>query len=121
MVDTGIFATTAEVQRFVGTNASATYNVEAGINQYISFIEAFINVTCGYNFSDNYTSLNVDTKRLLSLAACSGVAMLVLNTDMAGFNKIAEVQTRFNVHAYWLDKCLALLKDKKAVDKINEG
>ena len=40
MADTGIFATTAEVQRKVGANASTTANVEAFINQYMTEAEA---------------------------------------------------------------------------------
>ena len=36
MADTGIFATTAEVQRKVGANASSTANVEAYINDFMT-------------------------------------------------------------------------------------
>ena len=36
MADTGIFATTAEVQRKVNANASSTSNVEAYINQFMT-------------------------------------------------------------------------------------
>ena len=62
MADTGIFATTAEVQRHVGANASATSNVEAYINQFMTEAESFINAFTRYNWSDAFASLNVDVR-----------------------------------------------------------
>jgi len=55
MADTGIFATTAEVQRKVGANASTTSNVEAYINQYMTEAESYINTVTGVNYSDSYS------------------------------------------------------------------
>ena len=40
MADTGVFATTAEVSRKAGANASATSNAEAYINQYMAEVKA---------------------------------------------------------------------------------
>lgn len=84
MVDTGIFATTAEVQKYVPTWANATYNAEAYINEFISFWESYINNVCNYNFSDNYSTLNVDAKRLLSLFVVANVVMDICSMDISG-------------------------------------
>ena len=69
MVDTGIFATTAEVERKAGANASATSKAEAYVNDYMTQAESVINTMCRYNFSDNYATLNADTKNILKEVA----------------------------------------------------
>ena len=43
MADTGIFATTTEVQHKSGDGASSTSNVEALINDYMTQAEGLIN------------------------------------------------------------------------------
>lgn len=91
MADEGIFATTAEVQKYVPEWANATYNAEAYINQFISFWESYINNLTEYNFSDNYATLNVDVKRILSLMACANVAMDICAMDHSGTDiRVAE-------------------------------
>ena len=81
MADTGIFATTAEVSRKAGANASGTSNVEAYINQYMTEAEAEINVATGKNWSDVYSKLNVDVQGILKRAASSLAATDVINFD----------------------------------------
>ncbi len=90
--DTGIFATTAEVQMYVPGWASATYNEEAHINQFISFWESYINCYCGYNFSDDYAGLaSSDVKRLLSLFVVANVVMDICSMDISGTEiRVAE-------------------------------
>ena len=75
MVDTGIFATTAEVQRKAGSGASATSKAEAYVNDYMTQVEAEINATCRYNFSDSYGRLNANTKGLLKQSAFNMAAI----------------------------------------------
>ena len=118
MADTGIFATTAEVQRKVGANASTTSNAEAYINQFMTEVESFINSTCRYNFSDNYTSLNVDVKGLLKQAASAKAAMMVIAYDGSGFPS-GEEALRLNVLRDEFIQSLTLLKEQKVVDFMN--
>ena len=80
-MDTGIFATTAEVSRKAGANASATSNVEAYINDFITQAESEINVATGFNWSDAYAGLNVDVKGILKRAASCLAATDVINFD----------------------------------------
>ncbi len=96
MVDEGLFATTAEVQRKVGANVSATSNVEAFINQYMTEAESLINWTTNNNWSDDFTALNVDVKGLLKMAASAKAAMMVINYDTAGMQSRESAQ-RLNV------------------------
>ena len=116
MADTGIFCTTAEVQRKAGANASTTSNVEAYINDFVTQAESFINVTCLYNFSDAYSSLNADVKGLLKEVASNLAAIYVINYDMSGFSSRVEAETMLDVLRDRVVKGLELLKSKVHVD-----
>lgn len=121
MVDTGIFATTLEVQYKVGANASSTANAEAYINSFMTQAESFINVAVRYNFSDAYSTLNVDVKGLLKQAASCLAAMMVINYDLSGFKTIAEAQTRLSVLDDQATAAINLLKDYKKVNFMKDA
>jgi len=116
MADTGIFATTAEVQRKVGANASSTSNAEAYINQYMTEAESLINSATRYNWSDAYSTLNVDVKGILKMAASAKAAMMVIQYDMSGFRSVAEAQTMLNVLTDEYNKGIKELVDLKVRD-----
>ncbi len=113
MADTGIFATTLEVQRKVGANASSTSNVESYINDYMTQAESYINSVTKFNWSDAYSTLNVDVKGLLKRAAACLAAMSVISYDMSGFLSLGEAQTRLNFLAYEANQCIQQLKDQE--------
>lgn len=119
MADTGIFATTAEVQRKAGANASTTSNVEAYINDFITQAESFINTICKYNFSDTYSTLSVDVRGILKECAACLAAIDVINYDMSGFTSRQEALTMLNILWAKSQDCLRLLKDKKYTDFIS--
>lgn len=120
MVDTGIFATTAEVQAKVGANASATANAEAYINQFMTEAESYINCITKYNWSDAYAGLSVDVKGILKMAASCIAAIKVINYDMSGM-ALSEAQTRIDVLTWWVDECIKLLKDDNVRAFISEA
>jgi hypothetical protein len=115
MADTGIFATTSEVQAKVGANSSATYNAEAYINKYMTEAESYINSVCCFNFSDAYATLNVDVKGLLKEAASNIAAMYVIQADMSGFPSLREAETRLDVLNNRIEKALSQLKEKAVI------
>jgi len=121
MADTGIFATTAEVQRKAGANASATSKAEAYINDYMTQVESTINATVRYNFSDNYSSLNVDTKNILKEIASNLAAIYVIQYDMSGFTSRIEAEDMINVLRDGALRGLSVLRDKKTQDFINNS
>lgn len=121
MADTGIFATTAEVGYKVGANASSTANAEAYINSFMTQVESYINVECGYNYSDAYSGLNADVKGLLKECASNLAALYVINYDMSGFTSRAEAQTMLDVLNYRAQQCLKLLKDKNNQKFVNSA
>src|SRR3990167_5656490 len=114
MVDTGIFATTAEVQRKVGANASATSNVEAYINQFMTEAESYINVLTGFNWSDDYSTLNVDVKGILKEAASNLAAIYVLNYDYTTVTSATsriELEDRVNLLWARFNQCIKVLRE----------
>ncbi len=109
MADTGIFATTAEVQRKVGTGSSSTSNVEAYINDYMTQAESYINVLTGKNWSDAYTALNVDVKGVLKEAASNLAAIYVLIYDTSGIIPDRRAENRINMLWQRLVQCCKVL------------
>lgn len=112
MADTGIFATTAEVQKKVGAGASSTANAEAYINQYMTEAESYINTESGYNWSDAYSALNVDVKGILKETASDLAAMRVILYDTSGYRSRAEVNLMINYMHDRVQKNIALLRNE---------
>jgi|TARA_R100000501_G_C2630530_1_gene125951 outer membrane protein OmpA-like peptidoglycan-associated protein len=119
MADTGIFATTAEVGYKAGANASGTSNSEAYINNYMTQVESFINSAVRFNFSDNYSTLNVDTKNILKQIASDLAAIYVIQFDMSGFTTRIEAEDMVNILRDAALRGISILRDKKVQDFIN--
>ena len=113
MADNGVFATTAEVQRKAGANASSTSNVEAYINDYMTQVESYNNSFCRYNFSDNYSTLNADVKGLLKEVASNLAAIYVIEYDFSGFTSRLEAESMIRTLHRRAGEGLAILRDKK--------
>lgn len=124
MADTGIFATTAEVARKAGDNASATSVAEVYVNDFMTQAESLINGAARYNFSDNYSTLNVDVKAILKLVASNLAAIYVLNYKPTGDDgKLSriEYEDRINILRDGYLMGLSILRDKKVEDFINKA
>lgn len=122
MADDGIFCTNAEVERKAGANASATSKATAYTDQYLTEIESTINTLARYNFSDNYGTLNVDTKNILKEIATDLAAIYVINYDMSAIvaaGSLIEAEDRITVLRDAALRGLSLLRDKKQQDFIN--
>ena len=121
MADTGIFATTAEVQYKAGANASATSKAEAYVNSYMTQVESLINAVCRFNFSDNYSTLNVDVKGLLKEVASDLAAIYVIQYDMSGFTSRVEAEDMVNILRDAALRGLAVLRDKKVQEFMRDA
>lgn len=121
MADTGIFATTAEVQRKAGANASTTANTEAYINDFMTQAESIINVRTRYNWSDEFSGLNVDVKGILKEVASAIAATSVINYDMSGFTSRQEAETMLDVLNNSINRGLQLLKEIAQQDFIKNA
>lgn len=111
MVDTGIFATTLEVQRKAGANASTTSNVEAYINDFMTQAESYINIATGKNWSDIYTTLNTDVKGILKEAASNLAAIYVITYNMSGFTSRIEAEDMINILLFRTNQVIKILKE----------
>lgn len=119
MADTGIFATTGEVQRKAGANASTVSNTEAYINDFMTQAESKINVMSQFNWTDVYSTLNADVKSILKEAASNLAAMYIIQYDMGGFNSQAEAQTMLDVLKDGYLEAVSILRDIKKRDFMN--
>tara|TARA_R100000049_G_C1859513_1_gene23572 strand:+ start:141 stop:506 length:366 start_codon:yes stop_codon:yes gene_type:complete len=119
MADTGIFATTAEVQRKAGANASATSKAEAYVNDYMTQAESLINVATRYNWSDAYSGLNADVKGILKEVASNLAAIYVIEYDFSGFTSRIEAEDMINVLRDAALRGLSILRDLKQQDFMN--
>ncbi len=111
MADTGIFATTAEVQYKSGLNANSTANAETYINNFMTQAESRINAESGYNWSDVYSTLNVDVKGILKEAASNLAAIYVINYDVDAWNS-STVANKLNILYTAYQDCIKLLREK---------
>ncbi len=121
MVDTGIFATTAEVERKAGANCSATSKAEAYVNDYMTQVESHINAVCRFNFSDNYSTLNADVKGILKEVASNLAAIYVIQYDMSGFTSRVEAEDMINILRDAALRGLSILRDKKQQEFIKNA
>jgi len=112
MADTGIFATTAEIGRKAGENASATSKAEAYTNDFISQAESFINCATRKNWSDGYTGLNADVKGLLKEVGSNLAAIYVIQYDMSGFTSNIEAEDMITVLRDAALRGISILRDK---------
>lgn len=115
MADTGILATTAQIQYMAGANVSATSSAEGYTNTYVALAEGAINVLTRRNWCDAYGALNTDVKGVLAQAAASYSAMMVINYDLSGMTA-REAETRLDFLRDCFERCIRILQDIKAQD-----
>lgn len=120
MVDSGIFATTAEVQYKAGANCNSTANSETYINSYMTQAESRINAETHYNWSDAYSGLNVDVKGVLKEAASNLAAVYVINYELAAIGS-AEAKARIDNLMFQYGACIKILLDQVKRDFIIEA
>jgi len=119
MADTGVFATTAEVERKAGSGASATSKAEAYVNDYMTQVESLINCVTRFNWSDAYSGLNADTKGILKEVASNLAAIYVIQYDMSGYTSRVAAEDSVNILRDAALRGLALLRDKRVETFIN--
>ena len=113
-----IFCTTAEVERKAGAGASAVSKAAAYTDDYTAQAESTINAMVRYNFSDNYATLNADTKQILKQIASDLAAIYVITYDMSGYTSRTEAEDIINVLRDAALRGLSILRDKKVQDFI---
>jgi hypothetical protein len=119
MADTGIYATTLQIQEKAGVKASAVSKAEAYTNSYIAQAEAHINVGCNKIFAVDaaaFTALPVGIKAILTEAASNLAAIYVINYDLSGFSTRTEAEVMINVLYQLFNDCMKILQEKSHTD-----
>lgn len=115
MADTGIFTNQAGMLKYAGSHVSTTLNAAtdttfAYSNLFIREAESYINVAAGYNFSDNYSTLNADVKYILEQTAAAHAAISCVNYDPTTYTS-NEAQFKVDMMTAIIAQNIALLKD----------
>lgn len=118
MAHTGIFATSDEILVRAGENYDTSIT-EARINDLAAQSESIINVVSGYNWSDAYSGLNADVKRILSSCSAAFCAMHIVAFNMAGYSSRVEAEDIINVQRDSFLRDLSILKDVKKREFMN--
>lgn len=121
MAHTGIFATSDEIKVKAGENVDGTGSTEARINNLCTQVESYINCVCRYNWSDNYAAANADVKGLLSMVASDLVAIYLIMFNMSGYSSRIEAEDMINVLRDSALRGLALLRDQKTQQFIQDA
>ena len=120
MADTGIFATTAEVERKCGTNVNATAKGEAYVNDYMLQAESLINAVTRFDWTSEYTNLDSGAKGLLKEVASNLAAIYAISYDMSGFTSRIEAEDMVNILRDAALRGLSLLRDKKVKEFLDK-
>src|SRR3990167_10231999 len=107
----GVASTITDGTLFVGTDHA--------IEVWITEAESLINVITRRNWTDDYSSLNNDVKKVLQGAASDLAAINAIIYDMGGYTSREEAQTMINVLRDSAIRAMSLLKDKKVEDFID--
>ena len=83
--------------------------------------ESYINAKTRVNWSDLYSSLNVDVKGILKLAASNLAAMFVIQYDMSGFTSRVEAETMLDVLRSGFVMAMEALEDEKVKHFVKEA
>jgi len=121
MADTGIFCSGVQVARKAGDGANPLALSEAYTNDYISQAESTINAVTRHNWSDDYATLDVDVKHILTLVASNIAAMYVITYDMEGYVSRIAAEDLINVLRDGALQALSLLRDQKRKTFITEA
>jgi len=125
MAHTGIYVPSLlELTYKTGDGVSATAIAEAFANSFIAQAESFINVMCRKVFAADtaaFTALPATTKQILTQVASDLAAIYAIQYDMSGFTSRTEAEDMINVLRDSALRGLAVIRDKKAQDFLEDG
>ena len=123
MVFTGIMCTEAEIDQRSGDNVSTAYT-DVMKTASVLAAESIINCLKRFNFSDTYTTDNVDVRYIFTEFVACHVAIAALTYKPKGqdgtMNRI-EYEDRINILRDRKNQALAIIKGKKVEDFIHDA
>ena len=121
MVATSIMSTDAEMNAMAGELVDVTGWTDANKTAWGLQAENYLNVLCNFNFSDNFASLNIDVKYILSEYVARTVGMNGIAYNMAGYTSRVEAEDMINIHVYRMEKIEELLQKKDKTDYMDNA
>lgn len=112
MEETGIFCSGAHVILKAGLGVNATAITQTSYNDFIAQAESYINCATRYNWSDNFSSANIDTKMILREAASNLAAIYVVQYDFSNYSSRIEGEDRINILYRRFKDCMKLLEEQ---------
>ena len=121
MTYAGIFATEAELDAKAGENIDLTGWTEANKNDWISQAESMINCASRVNWTDVYSTINVDIKRILSETASNLVAIYGIQYNFNAFTSRIEAESMVNLLWAKFQQNIQLLEDDRTTKFMNSA
>ncbi len=116
MADFGVWTKNVDIQAKAGTNANTTAKATAATDVYVLEVESMVNVLTRFNWSDKFSSLNVDVKDILKEITSNLCAIYVIQWDMSGFTSRIEAEDMINILRDAALRDLSIIRDKKNQD-----
>ncbi len=113
MTDFGIWTKNADIVAKAGTGANSTAVNTTATDVYVLEVEAMVNVLTRHNWSDVYSGLNDDVKKILKGITSNLCAIYVIQWDMSGYTSRIEAEDMINVLRDAALRDLSILRDKK--------
>ena len=113
-----IMTTEAEIIQKAGAGKSASFDTTMMTAANLR-AESTINCMCRYNFSDTFSTLNIDVKQILSDIASSLAAVEAISYNMSGYSSRIEAEDMVNIQRDIALRGLSLLRNQKVVTFIN--
>jgi len=113
-----IMTTEAEIQQKSGANVNVAFNTTMMTASNLR-AESIINCICRYNFSDTFSTLNIDVKQILSDFCSSFVAIEAISYDLSGYTSRIEAEDIINIQRDTMLRAMSILRDQKVVTFIN--
>ena len=121
MADFGIWTKNADIVAKAGTGANSTAINTTATDVYVLEVEAMVNVLTRFNWSDAYSGLNDDVKKILKEITSNICAIYVIQWDMTGFGSRVIAEDMINVLRDQYLLGLSILRDKKNQKFIKEA
>lgn len=98
------------IVRKAGANANSTAIASGALlHQFSEEAESYINVASKLNFTDLYSTLNDDVKKLLDQTSSDMAASYLITYDMSGYTNIKEATTMLDFYRDRINQNIELL------------
>ena len=120
MVEAGTLCINADVIRKAGAGVSTTGISEAYTNVFIVDAEAYINLLCGYDFVNNFGTLDTNTLSALREATSCLAGIYAAQFDSTGYGGLRIWENVININWARFVQITSLLRDQKKVKIIEK-